>query len=413
MRGIALRRGSGEEDESVFVSMTDMTISFLIILMILLAFFASRFSNEDMVPRSELEEMQQGLEAELSATRKDLANARSDLSQVGPELTSSKSSLRDARSTIDALNVTIRQLQTELAALRLRFQQLRQGRHVTQSAFDEELERLEAELSATRKDLANARSDLSQVGAELTSSKSSLRDARSTIDALNVTIRQLQTELAALRPLRRPDPLEEYLVQVARSRQIALRYLRDAIRQEFPALQVVISSEADALRFQGEGLFESNARTLSVDKRQIVERISELLDEILPCYSLGARSDHSVECNPGFAVIEAVQIEGHTDNSGTVNYNIGLSSARAVSTYLAMSEHVSGLLDHTNLDGEPVLSVAGYGEARPVVTNNTQEGRSTNRRIDLRFIMYSPNRSEEIERIRRKLADGAITELRP
>ena len=169
----------------------------------------------------------------------------------------------------------------------------------------------------------------------------------------------------------------------------------------------------NALRFQGEGLFESNARAFTAEKRRIVERISELLDGLLPCYSLGPRSAHETACNPGYAVIEAVQIEGHTDSRGSVNYNMGLASDRAVSTYLAMSEYVPGLLDHTNMDGEPVLSVAGYGETRPVARNNTAEGRSTNRRIDLRFIMYSPSRSEEIEIIRRQLAKGAITGTQP
>ncbi len=402
MRSIALRRHSKEEDESVFVSMTDMTISFLIILMILLAFFASRFTDEDMVPRLELEEAQRLLVS--------------------------------LQETIALLSVRAPITSVELAALRLDLQQARLDLDVTQSVFNEELERLEAELTVANHHLAIAQTKLSQLESELTSSENSLRAVRSTIDALNETIRQLQEELALLRPLRSeverlrqkiielelvldklrlPDPLEEYLVRVAQSREIALRDLRDAIRQEFPDLQVVISSESDALRFQGEGLFKSNARALTAEKRRIVERISELLDGILPCYSLGKRSAHNTVCNPGYAVIEAVQIEGHTDSRGSVNYNIGLASDRAVSTFLAMSEHVSGLLDHTNLDGEPVLSVAGYGEARPVAANNTPEGRSTNRRIDLRFIMYSPNRSEEIEIIRRQLADGAITTLQP
>ena len=399
MRSVAPLRRREEEEESVFVSMTDMTISFLIILMILLAFFASRFSDDEMVPRSQLKDVQ-----ELVASL-----------QVTISLLSKRASITPA----------------ELMALRRDLQNARQDIAAEQRAIEEERQRLETALSRARRDLAIAQTRLSRERDELTSRTNSLRDARSTIDALNETIRQLQEELDHLRPLideverlkqriveleraleelKRPDPLEEYLVKVAQSRLIALRDLRDSIRQEFPNLQVVISAESDALRFQGEGLFESDARALTAEKRRIVERISQLLDGLLPCYSLGPRSAYKAACNPGYAVIEAVQIEGHTDSRGSINYNIGLASDRAVSTYLAMSEHVPGLLDHTNLDGEPVLSVAGYGEARPVATNDTAEGRSTNRRIDLRFIMYSPNRSEEIEIIRRKLADGAPKE---
>ena len=48
-----IRRASKDdhEEESVFVPMTDMTVSFLFIVMILLAFFAVQFSDEDNVPR--------------------------------------------------------------------------------------------------------------------------------------------------------------------------------------------------------------------------------------------------------------------------------------------------------------------------------------------------------------------------
>ena len=41
MRRLERNRARGEEEESVFVTMTDMTISFLLIIMILLAFFAT------------------------------------------------------------------------------------------------------------------------------------------------------------------------------------------------------------------------------------------------------------------------------------------------------------------------------------------------------------------------------------
>jgi hypothetical protein len=52
MRAASARKRRGEEeDESVFVSMTDMTVSFLFIVILLLAFFASRYSNDDVVPR--------------------------------------------------------------------------------------------------------------------------------------------------------------------------------------------------------------------------------------------------------------------------------------------------------------------------------------------------------------------------
>ncbi|WP_430512064.1 hypothetical protein [Pannonibacter phragmitetus] len=54
MRASSRRTHQEEEEESAFVSMTDMTVSFLFIVILLLAFFASQYSDTDQVPRSEL-----------------------------------------------------------------------------------------------------------------------------------------------------------------------------------------------------------------------------------------------------------------------------------------------------------------------------------------------------------------------
>ena len=384
MRGQVQRRRREEEEESVFVSMTDMTISFLIILMILLAFFASRFTDDDMVPRTQLEEVQalvtslQGSIRVLSS--RDTAPAAADEMEV-----------RGDRVAV-GFDDTREALRARIAAL-----EAEAGRAGSISDVPS--------LTAARA----AIEDLNTMIEDLLKELDRLRPLEAEVEALRAKIAELEAELAAMR---RPDPLEEYLSGVASSRRIALESLRDAIRAEFPDLEVVISSESDALRFQGEGLFASGSTNLNATKRRVVERIAELLDQLLPCYSLGTRSEYDAACNPGFAIVEAVQIEGHTDDVGSDVFNIGLGSGRAVSTYGAMTSRVPALLDHLNIDREPVLSIAGYGESRPVAPNDTAEGRATNRRIDLRFIMYSPARSEEIDLIRARLLgkEGATDE---
>ena len=55
MRGVIRRHLQEDEEESSFVSMTDMTVSFLFIVIILLAFFASQLHKDDAVPRAEHE----------------------------------------------------------------------------------------------------------------------------------------------------------------------------------------------------------------------------------------------------------------------------------------------------------------------------------------------------------------------
>lgn len=69
-----------------------------------------------------------------------------------------------------------------------------------------------------------------------------------------------------------------------------------------------------------------------------------------------------------------VKIEGHTDSIASERYNTGLSvrRAEAVANYL-----VSKGLERSKID------TVGFGELRPIDTNDTEEGRSLNRRADI------------------------------
>ena len=71
------------------------------------------------------------------------------------------------------------------------------------------------------------------------------------------------------------------------------------------------------------------------------------------------------------------EIGGYTDGIGSVNYNIKLSKrrAQAVVDYLVGK----GVERHN-------LKVVGYGKADPIATNETPEGRSMNRRVEIKVI---------------------------
>jgi OOP family OmpA-OmpF porin len=69
-----------------------------------------------------------------------------------------------------------------------------------------------------------------------------------------------------------------------------------------------------------------------------------------------------------------VEVAGHTDSVGTEQYNQKLSERRAnaVQDYL-VSKGIKASR----------LSARGYGEVQPVATNDTDEGRQANRRVEL------------------------------
>ena len=73
--------------------------------------------------------------------------------------------------------------------------------------------------------------------------------------------------------------------------------------------------------------------------------------------------------NPGLAI----EIQGHTSKTGGFKHNMLLSERRAeaVKKYLVDGADVPG------------LTTKGYGWTRPIDTNDTEEGRANNRRVEL------------------------------
>lgn len=70
-------------------------------------------------------------------------------------------------------------------------------------------------------------------------------------------------------------------------------------------------------------------------------------------------------------------IEGHTDNVGDDEANLDLSRRRAIS----VKQYLTG-----KGVGEARLSTDGFGESRPVGSNDTAEGRKKNRRVEMHII---------------------------
>ena len=69
-----------------------------------------------------------------------------------------------------------------------------------------------------------------------------------------------------------------------------------------------------------------------------------------------------------------ILVEGHTDATGTDELNLRLSRDRATSVRSAL---VAGGVDASKISAE------GYGESRPVASNDTAEGRQQNRRVEI------------------------------
>ena len=75
-----------------------------------------------------------------------------------------------------------------------------------------------------------------------------------------------------------------------------------------------------------------------------------------------------------------ITVEGHTDSTGSDNNNQKLSEARANSVWQYLSKKLPGVKTPPH--------IMGYGESRPIASNDTEEERAKNRRVD---VLIRPN----------------------
>jgi outer membrane protein OmpA-like peptidoglycan-associated protein len=90
-----------------------------------------------------------------------------------------------------------------------------------------------------------------------------------------------------------------------------------------------------------------------------------------PSYSILDNVVKVMQENPAYLL----SIDGHTDNTGDKTKNMTLSQKRAdaVKAYL-VSKGVAGSR----------LTSTGFGDTKPVGDNNTEAGRSKNRRVEFK-----------------------------
>ena len=70
----------------------------------------------------------------------------------------------------------------------------------------------------------------------------------------------------------------------------------------------------------------------------------------------------------------AIQIDGHTDNTGTDDYNKWLSERRA--------ESVKKYMESLGIPAAR-MQTEGYGESKPLASNDTAQGQARNRRVEV------------------------------
>ena len=157
----------------------------------------------------------------------------------------------------------------------------------------------------------------------------------------------------------REKPLDfDYLIQQEKMKlqKKLSASLKEILGEERKAIEIVPGAEGVILRLPGRILFDLGEAELKPEARKI-------LDKLVP-----ALKEYQYQ----------VRVEGHTDNlpihTERFPSNWELSAARAINVVKYMEK--KGV-------NRQLLSAVGYGEYRPLFPNNTPQGRTRNRRVEI------------------------------
>lgn len=132
----------------------------------------------------------------------------------------------------------------------------------------------------------------------------------------------------------------------------------DKLRAQLQSTGVSVTRNGDniILNMPGNITFATNSSNISADFYRVLDSVALVINEFEKTY---------------------VDVYGYTDSTGSEAYNQTLSEARAssVASYLMSQKVIS----------QRVVT-RGMGESQPIATNDTPEGRSRNRRVEIVLI---------------------------
>lgn len=236
-------------------------------------------------------------------------------------------------------------------------------------------------------------------------------------------IRELESELKKAKEQSRKSNKELELVksQLAEimqkiaganiARTNLLEELGNKLKQE--GIDVQIDPATGVLRLPENAItFETGRSELRQKYKERLKKLGQALSKELPCYDASQWNSFSCgETNPLAYTLDAVFVEGHTDNQPfggdtTGTRNRSLSTERANTVFSELRKDNPSLFELKNPRGQLLFSLSGYGEERPLEGHKHAQPKSdeANRRIEIRFLMTTPELSEsEYEKLKKKI----------
>lgn len=271
------------------------------------------------------------------------------------------SGLPDRIDSLEQARAAISSVEREPLAGRVAAEELAAGREALADADEAVEEREPLELIEHRAYVAQRYADISRELVEEAGAREEVQRSEAERNRLIAEARERETEAA-----QRAAAVASREVEVqARELEVQARAAEEQARATQAAEERARNLESELADLQaretdrglvltlGDVLFDTGQSTLKPGAMTTVDRLAQFMGDYPE---------------------RVVMIEGHTDAMGSDATNQQLSELRALA--------VRNALLGRGVDAARITTV-GYGEARPVASNDTSEGRQQNRRIEV------------------------------
>jgi chemotaxis protein MotB len=326
---------------------------------------AESLARERDALRSRSEDLQAKLDTldkEKVQLNTELGDVRGQIKDLEQKLASGNASAQDQ---ISSLQQRAHQLESDAARLGKEREQLRQEQSQLAATLEHERQRLKLE-EAEKARLTQEQDRLREAQSQLAAS---LEQERQRLKLEEAEKARLEQERAAK---------EEEIKRLTRTQQELSRSLQDEIAKGTITIQQV--RDRLTINMVDRVLFDSGQAQIKPAGIKVLKQVGDVLKTVTD---------------------KQIRIEGHTDNvpisiklQDRFKTNWELSTARATTV-------VRYLIDQGGVDRQ-YLSAVGYAETHPVASNETDEGRSANRRIEI--ILYP----KDLQQVTSTLTNGAV-----
>ena len=318
---------SQEGEQGFWPSYADMmsAVALILFFLMLLSYISNMITGNNL----------KNTESQLEETRIQLVEREKELNELESTLAVTKQQVEDAASELEKVSVDLDEVKLTLAAK------------------EEDLAAQDKLLAEQKTQLDSQRSVLSDQEKKLAEQQALIGEQEEYLPAATEEILELRGQM-------------ETIVGVRKS---VLEQIRDSVVQVMGDSSKVKIDNGNIVFNEGV-FFDTGSYAIKPGAGEMLSQLSRVFERFL--------SDEN-----NLQYVESIVISGHADSTGNAQDNRTLSTnrANAVLGYLLESGG-AGLQRYSSF-----FSASGYGDTRPVASNDTEEGRAQNRRIEISIVL--------------------------